>query len=204
MREEVLATVKDIISEFTVKNVQEIDRKYEDRFIKSVAKEYTLQNGNKICREEILKGGADGSAVIVVPVVGEKILAVIEPRVFTKLTVGIGFPAGYVNPDESPVESAKRELREETGYEAHKLVELDSFYQDEGCSSALNRIYLATDCEKKFDQQLDKDEHIKYILLEYEELLELEKLGYVMGSNSKLALLRIEKYFRKKWCYERV
>lgn len=198
MREEVLRAVNNIVNSFSVNNVKELDRPYEDRFIQSVAKEYTLQNGDKICREEILKGGSDGSAVIVVPVVGDKILAVIEPRVFTKLTVGVGFPAGYINPDEPPIESAKRELREETGYVASDLIELDSFYQDEGCSSALNRIYLATGCEKRFEQQLDKDEHIQYMLLDYEELLELERLGYIMGSNSKLALLRIEKYFRKK------
>ena len=198
MREDALNALKTIVNSLSVKSVTEVAKSQEKKFIQSVPKEYTLNNGEKICREEIVKGGTDGSAVIVVPVVGDKILTVVEPRVFTELTVGVGFPAGYINPEEPPLESAKRELREETGYEAQEFIELDSFYQDEGCSRALDMIYLAMGCEKKFQQELDKDEHIEYMLFEYDELLELERMGYIRGGNSKLALLRMEKYFRKK------
>lgn len=186
------------INDFAVKCVKEILKSQEEKFIQSVAKEYTLNNGEKICREEITKGGEDGSAVIIVPVMNNKILAAIEPRVFTNLTVGVGFPAGYINSGETPLDAAKRELKEETGLVAREFIELDSFYQDEGCSRALNRIYLALGCEKKFEQQLDKDEHVKPISFTFDELLELEERGYIKGSNSKLAIARVEKYFKEK------
>ena len=198
MRKEKLNALKAIVKNFSVKSITEIEKLQKDKFIQSVSREYTLNNGKKICREEIVKGGADGSAVIVIPVIGDEILTVIEPRVFTELTVGVGFPAGYINPNEPPIESAKRELREETGCVAQELIELDSFYQDEGCSKALDRIYLALGCEKKFEQELDKDEYIEYMSFNYDELVELEKFGYIRGGNSKLAIARMEAFIRKK------
>jgi len=198
MRPEKEKLLRQAVNEFTVKSVKEIIKPQEEKFIQSMPKEYTLNSGMKILREEISKGGRDGSAVIVVPVISGEILAIVEPRVFTKKTVAVGFPAGYINEGEDPTQSAKRELREETGFEAKELIELDSFYQDEGCSKALNRIYLALDCEKKFDQELDKDEYVTPIIFTFEELLELEKRGYISGSNSKLALARIERYFKEK------
>jgi ADP-ribose pyrophosphatase len=197
MKQEKLDMLNEIVRKLSVADVKEIERPQEKKFIQSVAREYTLNGGMKVCREEILKGCKTGSAVIIVPVIGEEILTIIEPRVFTKLTVGVGFPAGYIEKDEEPVTAAARELREESGLEAKELIELDSFYQDEGCSSALNVIYLALGCKKNFNQELDKDEFVETMMFAPEELLELEKMGYIMGCNSKLALRHMEKYLRK-------
>ena len=92
---------------------------------------------------------------------------------------------------------ALRELREETGYVPKDIRHLDSFYQDEGCSRAFNHAYLATNCEKKFPQDLDQDEYIKYLSFTLDELDELESLGYISGANSKLTLARGRKYLSK-------
>ena len=70
---------------------------------------------------------------------------------------------------------------------------MTSFYQDEGCSSAYNTIYIATGCQKIKDQHLDQDEYIRYIECRLEEVYELEKLGLIGGGNAKLALRYLEK-----------
>ena len=121
-------------------------------------------------------------------------LLVVQPRVFSKLTVGIEFPAGYVEDDEDPSISAARELEEETGYKANKMILLAKYYQDEGCSGAFNYCYLALDCKKVSDQHLDKDEYIRYFECTFEEALELYELGYICGVNSTVALEKAKKY----------
>ena len=70
------------------------------------------------------------------------------------------------------------------------------FYQDEGCSAALNHLFIADGCLKKFDQKLDKDEVVRYLTFTYDELFELEKLGYIKGCNSKLLLEKSKTYMK--------
>lgn len=197
IRKEKLEELKSIVEE--LKTIKVIERQVEqqNKFLQSEAYFFTLNNGRTISREKLIKGKKDGSAAIIMPVVnGDEVLTVIEPRVFTELTVGVGFPAGYIENGEDVNVGALRELREETGYTTNNLIEMDSFYQDEGCSSALNHIFLALDCKKTCEQSLDQDEIVKYMLFSYEELFELERLGYIKGCNSKLALEKSKVYMK--------
>ena len=111
MRKEKLEELKYYIEELkTIKLVNT-----SGTFLKSEAYDCILNNGITIKREKLIKGNNDGSAVIIMPVTyNNEILTVVEPRVFTKETVGIGFPAGYIEEGEKTWESAKRELLEET------------------------------------------------------------------------------------------
>lgn len=196
MRKEKLEELKRYVLE--LKTIDMKKRNVPSRFINSEVYDVILENGNVIRREKLIKGNNNGSAVIIMPITKDnQILTVIEPRVFTNMTVGVGFPAGYIEKGETSEEAAIRELKEETGYVGSKLILLDTFYQDEGISSALNRSYIILDAERKYNQTLDDSEYIKYMLFTYDELLELEKMGYISGANTKLTLCRYKDWRRK-------
>lgn len=206
MRKEKLAELNSYIEEFKsleIKPVKKITfnifKPTKKTFLSSIACECKLNNGKLIVREKLVKGGKDGSATIILPMtIDRNLVMIVEPRVFTRETVGVGFPAGYIEPGEDSIIGAERELREECGYVPRKMVLLDSYYQDEGCSAAYNNIYLALDCEKKCDQKLDRDEYIRYFECTFDEALELEQMGYITSASGKLALERAKTYLKRR------
>lgn len=191
MRQEIINTLEELKTLCMTKQEN-------NRFLSIESYICELNNGKTIKREKILKNNKDGSAVIIYPVTKDgKIILAVEPRVFTKSTVGVGLPAGYIEKDEKPIEAAKRELLEETGYESNNLIHLGSFYQDQGCSSAFNHYFLALNCEKVSDQSLDESEIIKYFLVDDSELEELLEGGFITGLNSGYLIEKVKNYRRK-------
>ena len=157
-----------------------------------------LNNGKIIKREKVLKNGRDGDAVIIFPITKDnKIIIACEPRVFTEKTVDVGFPAGYVEEGEEALVAAKRELLEETGYSSCEFIEVGSFYQDQGCSAALNHYYIAFNCALTSKQKLDESEFIKYFLVEFDEVKELYQNGYFKGLNSAYLIEKVHNYLNK-------
>lgn len=196
MRKEKIEELDEIINGFKTIKREKID--LPPSFIGSKVYKCKLNNGKVITREKIVKQNKDGSASIILPVTKENnVILTIEPRVFSKRTVGVGIPAGYVEEFEDPYLAALRELEEETGYIPNKMISLGGFYQDMGCSSAYNNMYLALDCEKKSNQKLDPGEYIKYFDCTYEEALELIDMGYIEGCNAIITLGRAKKYMKR-------
>lgn len=195
MRKEKIEELKVLLEEF--KTIQKTKLDESNLFIKSDVYNCKLNNGKCIKREKIMKGGNDGSASIILPMINDnQVILTIEPRVFTKKTVGIGIPAGYIEKNETAYESALRELNEEIGYEPEKLISLGGFYQDIGCSGAYNESFIALNCRKKGNQHLDDGEYIKYFECYYDEALELIDMGYIEGSNTIITLERAKKYIK--------
>lgn len=187
--------IEKIFNEYKTINRTKIEG---NNFLKVESYLCELNNGKKIKREKILKGGKDGNAVVIFPITKEKkVILAIEPRVFTKKTVDIGLPSGYIEEDERPYDAALRELKEETGYVAKDLECIGSYYQDQGCMAALNHYYIAYNCEKKYDQNLDEGELIKYIEVSLDELQYLIRNNYIMNLNSIFTIERAKKYIKE-------
>ena len=140
-------------------------------------------------RERLLKKNGNGSAVVIVPLTKDnKSLVVVQPRVFKEDKIAVEVPAGYIDQGETKEMAALRELREETGYVPEELIELKSYYQDPGISGAKNTCFLALGCEKKFKQDLDRDEYIKYLECSFNDLVYLVNNGIIDDVNGIIAI----------------
>lgn len=111
------------------------------------------------------------STVTIVATVGDKIIINDEEQpargVFKAL------PGGQIDGDAAPLEEAKRELAEETGYTTEDWQEwLVSDPLEHAKIEWDNYFFIARNCEKTQDQQLDSGEKITTSLVTFEEFLE--------------------------------
>lgn len=101
-------------------------------------------------------------------------------------------PAGWIEKDESPIEAAERELKEEAGYSGEATL-LGELYPQPGFSSmrAYGALVKITSNDKG-EQELGHDEHIEYKLFEIDEVYKMITEGKIkdMGFLSVLALAR--------------
>ncbi|MGD2109860.1 MAG: NUDIX hydrolase [Phycisphaerae bacterium] len=102
---------------------------------------YTTPEGQSVARDVVVHPGA----VVVVPVLGDDRLVMIRNYRYTVEQEVWELPAGTREPGETPMETARRELEEETGYRASKLAPLMAFYTSPGFCTEWMHAFVAKD-----------------------------------------------------------
>ena len=148
-----------------------------------------LPNGRETTREFVRHPGA----AAVVPVNEGAVLLVRQNR----HAVGgdlLEIPAGKLDvPGEDPLECARRELREETGYEAGGFESLGSFYTSPGFTDERFYLYLATGLHQVAPApEEDGGEPISIEWLRLDAALDAVTTGTIVDTKTALGLALVQ------------
>lgn len=106
----------------------------------------------------------------IIPVVGDKIMLIEQQQPGTEPY--LCFPGGRCDEGEEPLQTAQRELSEETGYTSTQWEFLQSLTPSSHMIWTLHT-YIARDCTKTAELQLDGGEKITPLLITFDEMLQL-------------------------------
>ncbi len=134
-------------------------------------------------------------AVVVLPMLDDGRVLLISNYRFAVGQELLELPAGTLDPPEPAPECARRELAEETGYQAAKLEPLVSFYSTPGFCTEQLHAFLATGLSEG-QPALDPGERIQNTPMEYEEALQAIRDGRIMDAKTIATLLYYDRYVR--------
>ena len=100
----------------------------------------------------------------------------------------IELPAGTLEAGEEPIETARRELAEETGYRAGKLVPLVEFYMSPGILSERMHLYVATELTAG-DLELDAGEEIDNTIVPWADAVRMALDGTIQDAKTIVGIL---------------
>ena len=128
-----------------------------------------------------------GSAVMMPVDAAGRILLVRQYRLPARAMLW-ELPAGRLDPGEKPLQTARRELEEETGYRARKWRKLASFYVSPGYVAEKMTIYLATDLIAGAPMPME-DERIRTRWFTAAELDRMVRSGRLLDAKTIAAYL---------------
>lgn len=171
---------KKVKGEFIQKEVL-----YNGNFLQILRETYRLPNENIIEKEKVVKNNGKDSVIVIAITQEKKYIITIQNRINDKLIAE--FPSGYIENNEEPIEAAKRELKEETGYITDDLFLVDEAYTSPGIDNSKTYIVIANNCIKNEEKNVDSAEFVEYGLFSEKELEYLINNNIINGAMNKLA-----------------
>lgn len=141
-----------------------------------------LPSGQEKRREVVLHP----SAVAVLPVLHDERLLLVRQYRHPAGNLLWEIPAGLIDRGESALESAKRELLEETGYSAGTWRRLFSFFTSPGFTDEIITLYVAKDLSQV--GQFDPQEIDAYNAYSLSELVGMIEAGSICDAKTILAV----------------
>jgi len=144
----------------------------------------TLPDGGTAIREYIVHPGA----VLIVPVLPDGTLVVERQHRYPLNRVFVEFPAGKLDPGETPLATAQRELREEAGYTASEWTRLGMIHPVVSYSTEAIELYVAEGLTH-VGRALDDGEFLDVVAMSAEALLAALDRGEITDAKTVAALL---------------
>ena len=156
---------------------------YDGRAVRLRLDRVKLPTGRETSREIIEHPGSVG---ILPLLAGNRVLLIRQYRHAVGKTIW-EIPAGTMEPGETPKECARRELEEETGYRAKRLLPLFDCYPAPGYSMELMHVFLARGLTPA-EQNPEEDEIISVKPVTSERAFRMIKSGQIRDAKTICAL----------------
>lgn len=148
--------------------------KYSNPYWKYRYDEYTLPDGS---RGEYHFVETNGSTMII-PKSSNNTFVFIRQYRYLNQRESIEFPGGGIKKGNNPMENAREELKEETGYEANNMTEIGIFNPFNGVTNEICNVFLAMNLEKS-EPDPDRSEEFEIIELDKEKVFEYIRTGEI-------------------------
>ncbi|MCC6195111.1 MAG: NUDIX hydrolase [Burkholderiales bacterium] len=156
---------------------------FQGKLLEVRADRVRLPGGGEGTREYVVHPGA----VLVVPVLDSGAFVLERQYRYPVRRVMLEFPAGKIDPGETPLATAQRELREEAGYTAANWTPLGTIHPEIGYSNEFIEIFEATGLAQ-VGQALDEGENLEVVTMSEQELLATYDCGGLTDAKSIAAL----------------
>ena len=167
---------------------------FEGAFLRLYLDRVRSADGHIGTREYLRHPGA----VMIVPLLSDgRVVLERQFRYPLKRTV-IEFPAGKIDPDESPLECAQRELLEETGYRAGRWSYLGGLHNAIAYSDEKIEMFLAENLVYE-SATLDAGETLEVFAEPWQRLLQWVRDGTVTDAKTMLGVMWLEKVLAGEW-----
>ena len=161
---------------------------YKGSFLKVKRDQVLLPNHKIGIREYVDHPGAS----VIIPMSPNNKIILIRQFRYAMKSEFLELPAGKLNKNETPLDCAHRELKEECGYNAGEMKFLTTIHPAIGFSNEVMNIYFATNL-KKIEQFLDEDEFLELVPMELNIAMELIWEGTITDVKTIIGLLWLDK-----------
>jgi ADP-ribose pyrophosphatase len=145
--------------------------------------------GAKHIREVCVHPGA----VVILPLLADGRVVLIRNLRYTVNKYLLELPAGTLEPGESPMNCAGRELVEETNYIAARLKPLGSFYASPGVLTEKMYAFVATDLSPHQGEK-DETEEIEVMPMTFADAIEAVRTGEIEDAKTIATLLMYDRF----------
>ena len=157
---------------------------FRGRIIRLVRRRMILPNGRRTRFDIVEHPGA----VAIVPLFANgdvMMLKQYRPSIREEL---FEIPAGTLEPGETPLATARREIVEETGYRARRWRKLGTFYTAPGFCTEKMHLYAARDLSPAH-AEADADEILRPVRMKLKKAVEMVRRGKIKDAKSIAGLM---------------
>ncbi len=169
---------------------------YEGSFLRVQRDHVRLPDGSTSTREFILHPGA----AAMVPIFPDQRILIERQFRYPLRRTFIEIPAGKIDPGETSLQTAQRELVEETGYRAAEWAFLTQLNPAIGFADEVMDVYLCRDLTQT-EQKLDDEEFLELELVTLGWLIDELRAGRLTDVKTQITAFWLDKLFSGQWSW---